>query len=143
MKRSFRNLASSYPPAIAELAAEARVFLLSLMPDLHEEIDPKMPYVFYSYGPGYKGLVCTLFLSKSAVKIGLVDGSDLPDPYKLLEGAGKVHKHVLLKTPDDLKKPGLKALVRACEANWSASAALRLRRDKRRGKTMSKSKATL
>ena len=88
MKRTFAALSKTSSPDIAGLAKEARA--------------------------GYKGLVCTLFLSKSAVKIGLVDGSDLPDPHKLLEGAGKVHKHVVLKTTADLRKPGLKPLVRAC-----------------------------
>ena len=121
MSRSFKTVAAAYPPEIAELAATARDFLLSLFPKLHEEVDPKAPYVFYSYGPGYKGLVCTLFLSKSAVKIGLVDGSDLPDPHHLLEGKGKVHKHVVLKSAADLKKAGLKQLVKDCEAHWKRS----------------------
>jgi hypothetical protein len=121
MRRTFKTVAGAYPPEIAGLAAAARDFLLSLLPKLHEELDPKAPYVFYSYGPGYKGLVCTLFLSKSAVKIGLVNGSDLSDPHRLLEGAGKVHKHIVLKAPADLKKPGLKKLVKDCEALWKRS----------------------
>jgi len=118
MKRTFTSLAKSYPPDVGRLAVAAKKYLLSLMPGLHEELDPSAPYVFYSYGPGYKGMVYTLFLSKSAVKIGLVYGSDLPDPYKLLAGKGKVHKHVELKSPADLEMPGLKQLIKDCDANW-------------------------
>jgi hypothetical protein len=121
MTRTFKTVAAAYPAEIAGLAAAARDFLLSLFPKLHEEVDSKAPYLFYSYGAGYKGLVCTLFLSKSAVKIGLVNGSDLPDPHKLLEGKGKVHKHILLKSTADLEKPGLKQLVKDCEARWKRS----------------------
>jgi hypothetical protein len=54
-----------------------------------------------------------LILSKSGVKLGLGHSAELDDPKQLLEGAGKVHKYIPLKTPADLQKPGVKALVKA------------------------------
>ena len=59
--------------------------------------------IAYSYGPGCKGLVCTLILSRKGVKLGIVRGSELPDPKQLLEGSGKVHRFVQLNAPADLK----------------------------------------
>jgi len=45
-----------------------------------------------------------------------VNGVDLDDPDKLLEGAGKRHKHIVIARADDLHKPGVKSLVRAAAA---------------------------
>jgi hypothetical protein len=69
-------------------------------------------------GPGYKGLVCTLLLSKTGVKIGIARGSELPDPKPLMQGSGKVHRHVQLQTIADLKQPGLKPLLKAALSAW-------------------------
>jgi hypothetical protein len=61
-------------------------------------------------------MVCTLLFSKSGVKLGLVDGAALPDPYGLLAGTGRVHRHVQLRAPQDLKQAGLKQLVLGASA---------------------------
>jgi len=53
--------------------------------------------VGYGYGPGYKGPVCTLILSKTGVKLGLPYAAALSDPDGLLEGTGKVHRFVQLR----------------------------------------------
>jgi hypothetical protein len=58
-----------------------------------------------------KARECTLILSKSGVKPGLVNGATLSDPYGLLAGTGKVHRHVQLRTIRDLQQAGLKQLV--------------------------------
>jgi hypothetical protein len=70
----------------------------------------------YTYGPGYRGVVCTLILSKTGVKLGIAGGASLADPHKLLRGAGKVHRHVPLKAIEDLRQPGVKELVAAASA---------------------------
>jgi hypothetical protein len=73
----------------------------------------------YAYGPGYRGIACTLILSKSGLKLGLPWGVSLPDSHNLLRGGGKVHRHVPLKAVGDLQQPGLRELVgaasRACK----------------------------
>jgi hypothetical protein len=72
----------------------------------------------YQYGPGYRGLVCTLMLSKTGVKLGIVRGAELPDPKGLLTGSGKVHRHVPLRRVADLEQPGLKPLLKAALQAW-------------------------
>jgi hypothetical protein len=47
------------------------------------------------------GIICTLVLSKSGVKVGFVNGAELADPTGLLEGSGKKHKYIQLKTVSD------------------------------------------
>jgi len=63
-------------------------------------------------------MVCTLIISKAGVKIGLVRGSELDDPHGLLEGRGKVHRHLAVTCPADLRSPGVSALITASHAAW-------------------------
>ena len=51
------------------------------------------------------------------VRLGLYRGAELPDPSGLLEGHGKVHRHVKLRTSEDLDRPALRDLMAAAAAN--------------------------
>ena len=74
----------------------------------------------YSYGPEYKGTVETLILNKTGVKIGIPYGTQLPDPTGLLAGEGKVHRHVAVAEPAQLKNPALKSLLKEALNAWRA-----------------------
>jgi hypothetical protein len=110
------KLLQSYPEDVQILARQARETLESWLPDADEGVDESARMVGYSYGPGYKGMVCTLILSKSGIKLGLVSGATLADPHRLLAGTGKVHRHVQLRTIRDLQQAGLKQLVLGASA---------------------------
>src|SRR5215831_20837563 len=83
-----------------------------------ETSDQRAHCLGYSYGPGYKGTVATLILSKTGVKIGIPYGSSLPDPTHLLAGEGKVHRHVAIKEPAELEVPALMALLKKAFSAW-------------------------
>ena len=127
-----------YPAAVREIADAARNALANALPGATESVDASAKLLGYSYGPGYKGLVCTLLMSKTGVKLGIFRGAELPDPAKLMQGAGKVHRHVPLRGAADLERAELQALLAAALAAWrersaaaakpSAKSALRRRR---------------
>jgi len=106
-------LLHGYPDAVRELADAARKALAKALPGATEGVDTSAKLLSYSYGPGYKGLVCTLLLSKTGVKLGIFRGAELPDPAGMLQGAGKVHRHVQLRSSADLERPELKRLLAA------------------------------
>jgi hypothetical protein len=81
-------------------------------------VDTTARLIAYTCGQGYAGMVCTLIPSRTEVKLGFYRGVDLPDPRHVLEGTGKLHRHVRLRMAADLKKPGLKALLKAAQAAW-------------------------
>ena len=120
MKRSrtVDQLLVAYPPGVQALAEAARKAVRKWLPGVAEEADASAPVIGYGYGAGYRGMVCTLILSKTGVKLGLVRGGDLEDPLGLLEGKGKVHRHVQLTGPSDLRKPGVRELVKRTHAAW-------------------------
>jgi hypothetical protein len=116
--RSAEEVLESYSSDVQVLADKARRLLLKLLSEAEETVDPTASVLSYGYGPGYRGMICTLLLSKSGVKIGFVNGADLPDPTRLLEGSGKKHKYIQLNTASDLDRSGVKQLVEAARAAW-------------------------
>jgi hypothetical protein len=105
------TLLRSYPEDVQTLLRQARKTLRDWLSDAKEGVDALARMLAYSYGPGYKGMICTLLLGKSGVKLGLVAGAALTDPRGLLAGTGKAHRYVQLRTAADLQQVGLKQLV--------------------------------
>jgi hypothetical protein len=116
-------LLAAYPDAVRKLADAARKALAKALPGAAEGVDTSAKLLSYSYGPGYKGLVCTLIMSKTGVKLGIFRGAELLDPAGLMQGAGKVHRHVQLRSPADLERPELKRLLAAALAAFRARTA--------------------
>jgi hypothetical protein len=116
--RTFKELVAPYPTDVQALAKATRKFMLELLPKVKETIDPTGPYIQYSYGPGYKGVVSYITVNQKGVKLGLARGTSLPDPKGLLQGTGKGNRHVVIDTRFDLRTPGLRQLVRAAVAAW-------------------------
>jgi hypothetical protein len=123
MARTAERLLSKYPADVQTLAAAARTALAKWLPKSEQVADNSAPVIGFGYGPGYTGLVCTLLISKTGVKIGLARGSELPDPAGLLAGSGKVHKHIPLHSPSDLLNPAVRTLVMAAHAAWKQRSA--------------------
>ena len=103
----------TFSPDVQTLVRHARKLLLKWLPDARETKDASARMIAYAYGPGYRGTVCTVVVSKVEIKIGIFNGSCFPDPENLMRGSGKNHRHVPIKTADDLRHPGLKLLVGA------------------------------
>jgi len=102
-----------YPGKVSEIAASLRDVIRNAVPDASETLDQSGRIVGYAVGPGYAGLVCTIIPSKTGVKLGIVRGSELPDPDGLLAGAGRKHRYVQIDQPADLHRTGIAELIKA------------------------------
>lgn len=67
----------------------------------------------WATAPGYKGLVFVLSPQRTWITLGIAKAVDLPDPAGLMEGKGKVHRHVKLRSLADVRSRRLAALIRA------------------------------
>lgn len=105
------SILGKYEPEVSGLGWAVREFLLLELNDMTEYPDDAANIIGYGDGPGYKNLICTIIPSKKGIKIGFYRGSELPDPKNLLEGTAKVHRHVDIKSMDDLSNQALKNLV--------------------------------
>ena len=118
MPTLWEALLEKYPDHVQEIAAETKRVILATLPKAIEQVDSKANVVGYGFGAGYNNLICTIIMSKTGVKLGLVGGATLPDPKKLLAGIGKVHRYVQMNTPADARRPAVKALLKAGVAEW-------------------------
>lgn len=119
-KNELDELLETYPANVRDIALAARQMINATIPDLQEMVDRSARVIGYGFGAGYADLICTIILSKSGVKLGIVGSAALPDPNKLLEGSGKRHRYVALTKLSDLKKPGIKPLLKARVAAWKS-----------------------
>jgi hypothetical protein len=94
---------------IADLADRTRDLILSLFPDAVVTTDGND--TGFGTGTGYKGLCFVVTPHTSWVTLGIDHGVGLPDPAGLMEGSGKVHRHVKLRTIADLDRPELRELL--------------------------------
>ena len=111
-------LLASYPPESRGLVLATRTFVLKTVPGAIELVDARARVIGYGFGTGYTDMICSIMPTKMGVTLGIAWGTELPDPEKLLEGAGKVHRHVKITQKSDLEWPALKALLNAGLAHW-------------------------
>lgn len=95
-------------PELAEVAQGLRQLMKKIVPGVKESVNPwKLP-TFEANGP-----MCYFAIGKNHVTFGLLRGTALPDPEKLLKGTGKNLRHVKLCSIEDLQKPTLRRLIQA------------------------------
>lgn len=104
-----------------EVAHGLRELIKKAAPAVNEMVDAPARVIGYGHGDGYRGMICTIILSKKEVKLGIVGGASMPDPNGLLEGAGKKHRYVVLNEAADLKKKkGIAALIKSKDKELAA-----------------------
>jgi len=107
------GLLALYSPEVRGLALAARAFVLEMIPDVSEMVDLKARIIGFGYSPRYADQVCMLMPTKVGVNLGIAYAMELPDPKKILEGTGKLHRHVKLASESDLENAALRDLLKA------------------------------
>ncbi len=109
---------SKYREDIASLGWLLRDLLLAKLPGITELPDVSSGIIAFTYGKGYKDIVCAILPSKKGIKLGFYRGSELPDPAGLLTGSGKVHRYVEIKSAQMLENPLLDDLISEAYLAW-------------------------
>ena len=101
----------NYPDAVRELARSARALILTVMPNTVEQLDPPANLIAYGLDRSYKGLICSITLHKLHINLMFAQGASLPDPQGLLQGTGKLARHVRIERLADLEAPEIRCLL--------------------------------
>ena len=107
------DITSFLAPFEAETQRLARASLAALrhvFPDALESAEGGE--IGLGFGPGYRGLVFTVSPQRTYVNVGIAGGANLDDPDGLLEGTGKVHRHLKIRSVDQLADERVQALFR-------------------------------
>lgn len=92
---------------LASVAKAVRVLVKKTAAGCEEYVSPWKTPAFDSNGP-----LCVFVLGKEHLSLAFLRGALLPDPESLLEGTGKGVRHVKLRSVADVKRPGVKRLIR-------------------------------
>ena len=125
MKTTFQELIQEHSPEIQELALQAQALVVELHPEARQEIETSWGGYLLLKQPIKGGnTVCYVSAHKKHVSLGFAQGAELPDPDGILEGKGKLQRHLKLKRLEDLQRPAVADLIRAAWSQQPDSAVL-------------------
>ena len=108
-----RTLIAKFAPAHLRLIGAMRWSLRKRLPTAHEVVYEYRDWFVISYSPnehGYEG-VLAIRASADGVKLYFNRGKELPDPAKLLQGAGKQTRSIDLEGASTLARPEVARLI--------------------------------
>jgi len=111
-----KQLASFLAKFTPEVAAQAEAVLNRMrkrLPTALELVYDNYNALAIGFGPTERSseAIFSIAVYPRWVSLFFLQGKGLPDPEKILKGTGNVVRHVVLKSPDALEDPAVKALM--------------------------------
>ena len=114
MSDGFEEIVSQAAPQVQVLAERTKALINEIMPDVVEVPWPKQSMLGYGVGPRKMSEhFCYIGVFKDHINLGFFYGAELLDPDNLLEGTGKLLRHIKITTPAQLENPALRLLLEA------------------------------
>ena len=108
----FTEMTQGCPDAIRDLAMACRSLIYDVLPQTVEVVWLRQRTAGYGTGPKKTTeQFCWVTPYTEHVALGFYYGAELPDPEGLLEGTGRLMRHVKIRRSEDLDSPALRALV--------------------------------
>jgi len=103
-----------YDREVRDLALQLRELVLEEMAPCYENIYDAYSAVAIGYGTSdrLKDGIFHIAVYSQHVNLGFNDGATLDDPKGILQGSGNRIRHITIKTPEDIKRPELRAYIR-------------------------------
>src|SRR5437016_12761620 len=113
-----QSFINKFEPKHSALIRAVRKVLRKRMPTANELVWDNYNFFVLSYGSTERPSDCIVTIAAAANGVGLsfYRGASLPDPKKLLLGAGKQNRFIRLPTSEPLRSPEVLALIRAAVA---------------------------
>jgi hypothetical protein len=104
----------AYDRHIANLALALREVILEEMPDASESVYQVYTVaIWFGFSGKMKDMFCYIATNAKHINLGFPRGSTLSDPGKVLEGDGKVMRHIKLRSLEDVERPYVRRYIRA------------------------------
>jgi hypothetical protein len=112
-QRQLSEFIAKYDPEIAARAKAALAKMRAILPGAMELVYDNYNALAIGFGATDRvaDLILSIALYPRWISLFFVRGIDLADPQKLLEGSGKMIRHVVLDDADDLDRPAIRALI--------------------------------
>jgi hypothetical protein len=109
----FDQAIESFSAPVQSLARDARKLIHRILPQVVEVAWVQQKTI--GFGTGIKKNTqhfCWFLPASKHLSLGFNYGAELPDPAHLLEGTGKLYRHVKIRFAEQLKDPALVDLLR-------------------------------
>ena len=114
MADGFEAIVADASPPVRDLALRTRALIREVLPEVVEVPWPRQRTAGFGVGPKKMSEhFCYVAVLPDRVNLGFNYGSELPDPEGLLQGTGKLFRHVKITSPRDLENPALRRLLEA------------------------------
>lgn len=108
----FEKVLENYDAVIQELARAVRALIFDVLPQTVEVVWVQQKTIGYGTGPKKMSEHFSWIVPATKhVALGFYYGTELPDPDHLLEGTGKLLRHVKIRSLDDLYRPSVRRLL--------------------------------
>jgi hypothetical protein len=109
---------AKFDPKVAKLIRECQTELRKLLPTAIELVYDNYNFLVIGYASTERASDAILSLAAASNGVGLafIHGASLPDPKKILLGAGKQNRFIRLPTIEPLRSPEVLTLMRAAMA---------------------------
>jgi hypothetical protein len=107
---------AKYTPAMAKEGRAALVRMRKLLPGAVQMVYDNWNGLVVGFGPTERpseAVVSIMVLPDHVSVCFIQDAPSLPDPERLLQGSGKVVRHIKLSSARDLDSPPIRALIKA------------------------------
>ena len=121
---ALRKFLKPYDPAVRDLALQLRALVLAEMAPCYENIYDAYSAVAIGYGTSdrLKDGIFHIAVYSKHVNLGFNDGATLDDPQGILQGNGNQIRHISIRTPEDLHRPGVQSYIRRARKKALAEA---------------------
>jgi len=111
------GLLRRYEPDVSSTALALRDAVLDVIGPCHETVfqvyrNNVISILYSTTEKRMKDNICLIVVYRDHVNLMFPRGVDLKDPKGLLEGSGKVMRHVKMLSAHDVDRPGVRALIR-------------------------------
>jgi hypothetical protein len=108
------GLLEAYDRPVADLALALREIILEEAPDASESVYQVYTVaIWFGFSGKMKDMFCYIATNAKHVNLGFPRGATLPDPNRVLEGDGKVMRHIKIASERDLERPFVRRYIQA------------------------------
>ena len=109
----FEKAIQSFSDIIKDIARQTRQLIYDILPNVVEVVWVQQKNIGFGTGARKKTEhFCWVMPATNHVNLGFNYGAELPDPYNLLEGTGKLFRHIKIKSVEQLSNKELVTLLR-------------------------------
>lgn len=122
--KAVAQLTAPYSAEVVQLTKALTELVREVVPDALEEIDTATKMLVLTFIPGtYKGAILGIAPQKSYVNLMFSKGVELQqvDAKGLLEGTGKLARHIKIRRPEQVADPAVRALIKEAVARTPRS----------------------